>query len=166
MLKIITSMKALDFGQLKRVYEECIRIDGEVNYKESSQNMQVLQAEQDFYGYLKLFFQQEGSICAVWAPEGVYQAALRLEPYADGLLLAGLETAPGSRRRGYAKALIKAVVDKLENDGKIPVYSHVNKHNFASITVHNSCGFARIMEYAVYSDGSVLYSSCTFCKRI
>ena len=105
-------------------------------------------------------------MCAVWAPEGAYQAVLRLEPYADGLLLSGLETAPGSRRRGFAKALIEAVVEKLDNDGKTIVYSHVDKQNFASLAVHASCGFERTKEYAVYSDGSVLHSSCTFCKRI
>ena len=166
MLKIITSMKDLDFGQLKRVYQESICSDGKLNHHDLSENIGVLQAEHDFYGYLKLFFRQGGSMCAVWAPEGVYQAVLRLEPYADGLLLSGLETAPGSRRRGFANALIKAVVDKLGKNGEILLYSHVDKHNWASLAVHNSCGFDRIKEYAVYSDGSVLHSSCTFCKRI
>ena len=166
MLKIITSMKELNFSQLVAVYEESIHKSGMENYSDLSENVQYLQAEQDFYGYIKLFFEQEGSICAVWAPEGGYQAALRLEPYADGLLLAGLETAPGSRRKGFAKALIEAVVEKLEDVGKMIVYSHVDKQNFASLSIHAYCGFERTKEYAVYSDGSVLHSSCTLCKRI
>lgn len=60
MLKIITSMKELDFGQLASVYDESICKNGSENYSNESENIQYLQAKQDFYAYLNMFFCSEG----------------------------------------------------------------------------------------------------------
>ena len=97
-----------------------------------------------------------------WAElsEGKYICALRLEPYCDGLLLEALETAPAYRRRGYAEKLILAAIAHFA--GK-KLYSHVSKRNVPSLCVHEKCGFRRILEYAVYIDGSVNQRSCTLC---
>lgn len=166
MLKIITSMKELDFGQLVSVYDESICKDGAENYRNESENVQYLRAKQDFYTYLNIFFSQKDSMLCVWVAEGNYKAALRLEPYRDGALLAGLETAPEVRRMGFAKRLVDAVVDKVGNSVHLPLYSHVDKSNFASVSLHNACGFEKILDYGVYSDGSVFYDSVTFCKMM
>lgn len=166
MLKIISSMDALDFSQLSSVYEESVGKDGAENYNNESRNLQYLQSKQDFYAYLQDFFSQEESLLCIWAPGDTYKAALRLEPYRDGLLLAGLETAPDARQKGYAKSLVNAVVDKWGNMGSFLLYSHVEKRNLASISVHNACGFEKILDYGVYSDGSVFHDSFTFCRKI
>jgi RimJ/RimL family protein N-acetyltransferase len=119
--------------------------------------------EQDFYQYLReCFFTTEGAIYALWSPAGEYVSALRLEPYQDGLLLEALETAPGQRRKGYAADLITAVLQMV---GETKVYSHVSKRNTASLRTHEKCGFHRVLEHAVYADGSVLTTSCTFCSK-
>ena len=77
----------------------------------------------------------------------------------DGLLLEALETAPAERRKGYAKALIQAVLPQL---GDVKVYSHVNKRNTASRKTHEACGFVKCLDHAVYADGSVLHDSDTY----
>lgn len=161
MLTIIQSMKELDFGQLMTVYEEGNLENAQEFYPELPRNQQYLRAEQDFYQYLReCFFKTEGAFYAIWQEKGKYVSALRLEPYRDGLLLEALETAPDQRGKGYAVALIRAIL-QLEQVEK--VYAHVHKKNIPSLRTHESCGFRRILEYAVYIDGSVKNNACTFC---
>lgn len=134
MLKIVKKLSQLNFAELMRVYSP-----------------NSLQAEQDFYDYLRRdFFRQEGVFYAVWEEDGVYISALRLEPFRDGLLLEGLETRPERRRQGYAKNLLSQVL----NETKKPVYSHIHKKNAASQAVHMVCGFVKIQNCAVYIDSS------------
>ena len=161
MLTIVKSMRELNIGQLMAVYEESNLENGQEFYPEMPQNQQILHAEQDFYQYLReCFFKTEGARYAIWSVNGSYVSALRLEPYQDGLLLEALETAPSHRRKGYAAALIKATLQQLDNE---KVYAHIHKKNIASLATHKSCGFCRILEHAVYIDGSVRSNSCTLC---
>ncbi len=113
--------------------------------------------DQDYL--LNVFFQTSGAILALWEQEGRYVSGLRLEPYRDGLLLAGLLTAPDQRRKGHARQLIQAVQEKLGAGGKL--YSHVDKKNAASLAVHQKCGFRIIKDCARYLDGSVDLKCCT-----
>ena len=164
MLHWIRKLKDLDFRQLMEVYEEGNLESAAEFYPEAPENQQLLLAEQAFYQYLReCFFPTEGAVYAVWVENGRYVSALRLEPYQDGLLLEALETAPAHRRKGYAAALVTAVLQEL---GGRKVYSHVGKRNTASLKVHEKCGFQRIAEHAVYADGSVARSACTFFRRI
>lgn len=145
------------------VYAESNRSGGRLTHVSLSDNERLILAEQDFYAYLLDFFADPDAMYAVWAPEGRYAAALRIERYRDGYLITGLETMPEMRRKGNAGKLIGAVLNYLSRQGSIKVYSHVDKRNAASIAVHIACGFERILEYAVYLDGSVLPTSCTLC---
>lgn len=163
MLKIVRKLNELDFAQLMAVYEEGNLENGAELWPDLPQGQQLLRAEQDFYQYLReCFFTTEGAYYALWEVDGIYVSALRLEPYQDGLLLAALETAPAYRRKGYASELIHGVLEQ-ERDRKI--YSHVSKRNIPSLRAHARCGFHRILEHAVYADGSVMTKSCTFCNR-
>lgn len=163
MLKIFKSLRELDFRQLMAVYEEGNRENGQDLYPELPEGQQILQAEQDFYQYLReCFFTAEGAFYAVWEEDGRYIAALRLEPYQDGLLLEALETRPDMRRRGHAKALVHAVLEEMRG---VRIYSHVSKRNVASLATHDVCGFRIILDHAVYADGSVLQNSCTLCHE-
>lgn len=163
MIKIISSFKELDVGQLMHVCEESIRKNGRESYPGLSENMQILRSEQDFYESVKSFFADEGAAYVLWVAEETYAAALRIEPYADGYLLSCLETAPEMRRRGYATALIQGTVSYLSQHCGGKLYSHVDKKNIASLNAHITSGFERILEHAVYVDGSVYHSSCTLC---
>ncbi len=163
MLKIIRKLRELDFGQLMDIYEEGNRENGADHWPELSEGQQILRAEQDFYQYLQeCFFPTQGACYAVWIVDGAYVSALRLEPYRDGLLLEALETVPSQRRRGYASALIR---EMLREVGDQKVYSHVHKKNVPSLRTHERCGFHRVLEHAVYADGSVMTNSCTFCSK-
>ncbi len=152
MLILAQSLRELQFSRLMEVY-----IEG--NLEKAEDGLSLLEAEQAFYQYLKEdFFTASGAVYYIWAEQGRYVSALRLEPYKDGLLLEGLETAPDQRRKGYAGALIRGMlaVEKVR-----PIYSHVHKNNTASLKVHEGCGFRRVAECAAYIDGSVNDRACT-----
>ena len=151
MLHMARSMRELDFSALMAVYIEGNRENAAEKYPELPEGQGLLQAEQDFYQYLReVFFRTPGGCYAIWQEDGRYVSALRLEPYKDGLLLEALETAPEQRRKGYAEMLLRTA---LPGQGKI--YSHVHKRNIPSLRIHEKCGFRRISENAVYIDGSV-----------
>lgn len=163
MLYIAEKMKALDFRQLMDVYEEGNMENAAAFFHREPKEQWILLAEQSFHQYLKeCFFRTEGAKYCIWIIEDKYVSALRLEPYQDGLLLEALETKPDSRRMGYASALVAEV---LRSVGDQKIYSHVSKRNTASLRTHEKCGFRRILEHAVYADGSVFSNSCTMCSK-
>lgn len=154
MLLVAKSLKELNFTALMEVY-----IEG--NLEKAEEGLTLLQAEQEFYGYLQdVFFAVPGAVYCIWEESGEYVSALRLEPYKDGWLLEALETAPRQRRQGYAERLICQVLQLPEYN---KIYSHVHKKNLPSLRIHGKCGFCRISERAVYIDGSVNHNACTMC---
>lgn len=160
MLYLAKNMNQLTFSKLMSVYVEGNLENGQDLWPQLSDNEQLLRAEQAFYHYLNDdFFRASGAVYAIWTEEDKYISALRLEPYQDGLLLEALETAPEYRKMGYAFRLIEAI--KREFLGKI--YSHVGKRNMASLRTHEKCGFDRILDHAVYIDGTVARNAYTLC---
>ncbi len=152
MLRIAYNLDQLRFGQLMAVYEESNTENGAEFYPKLPAGQQILQAEQDFYAYLREgFFDRPGDRYCIWEENGSYISALRLQRYQDGLLLEALETHPNYRGRGYAKALICAALEAAECDR---VYVHISHRNAPSIAAHTACGFRKILDYSVYADGS------------
>ncbi len=154
MLEIIKTLRDLPFGELMAVYEEGNRDNGAQRYPKMPVNLQLLEAEQDFYAYLECFFRQEDSFYVFWRADGVLVSALRIEPYRDGWLLAALETKPDCRNMGYAKALVRETLSYMEKTNRLPIYSHISKDNISSQKVHLSCDFRAIFPYSVYADGT------------
>ncbi len=163
MLEIINALDKLPFGELMCVYEEGNRENGAERYPKLSANLQLLEAEQDFYAYLKCFFKQDDSFYALWRQDGMLVSALRIEPYQDGWLLAALETKPDQRNRGFAKALMTELLSYLEETNRLPAYSHIGKRNLSSQMVHITCGFQEILPYSVYADGRANDFCKTYC---
>lgn len=162
MLRLFTKLRDIDFGRLMALYTEGNRENAEQLYSDYDLNVGIMKAEQDFYQYLKeVFFTVPGAFYAVWEENGIYLCALRMEPYRSGLLLEALETHPDYRKRGYGKKLISQVLEQLKQTETLYVYAHVHKRNEASLRTHLSCGFTRILEHAVYIDGSVNSRCCT-----
>ena len=167
MLKIATRIREMNFYALMDVYLQGNQENGAALYPRASEAEQLLLAEQDFYQYLvQCFFTVDGAVYAMWEEEGKYLSALRLEPYEDGLLLSALETMPDFRQQGYGSKLIWAVQEWLSQHGAIKVYSHVSRKNEASRRTHIRCGFRKILDHAVYSDGSVLTGSDTYLFEV
>ena len=166
MLEIIKTMKDLNMGQLYAVFKETLEMNGRMHYPYEPEGMQLLLAEQDLYASWKIFFCDQDAICALWSVDGAYCAILRLDRYRDGYLLNSLETAPAVRGRGYATALITAVISYLKDAGVRKLYSHIERSNHASVAVHFACGFSKISDFAVYLDGSVLNTSDTYILNI
>ena len=162
MKQIIERIGDLPYGAIMEIYEQSNRAAALESAPDRDENVALIQAEQALYAYLdEVFFAREGAFVALWAAEGGYRCALRMEPYGDGYLLNGLETAPQHRGKGYAKALVQAVVDQMA----VPVYSHVDRFNAASLRVHEACGFQVVQQEAVYLDGEVHPESLTLCRK-
>ena len=56
MLRICRRISDLDIGQLMAVYVQSNMQNGALNYPDFSSDRQLLEAEQDFYLFLKEFF--------------------------------------------------------------------------------------------------------------
>ena len=161
MLIIARSLRELSFGKLMDVYCEGNLENGSELWPDEPQGRQIALAEQEFYNYLQeVFFRTVDVQYLIWEEKGRYVSALRLEPYRDGLLLEGLETMPEFRRKGYAAQLVQAATESV---GAVKIYSHVGKHNAVSLRTHEKCGFEKILDYAVYADGSVDDRCVTLC---
>jgi len=161
MLKLFCRARELDYSELFLVYTQSISEDAADYYADEEEYIAVMRAEEDFCRYIREdFFSVPGSFYAVWELEGKYVSALRMEPYKDGLLLESLETRPDSRRMGYASKLVNSVLSEISAP---KIYAHVLKHNIASLKIHFSCGFRKVLDYAVCIDGSVSQKMCTLC---
>ena len=160
MLRVITKMGQLPFGALKQIYIQSNKEAANLDYPNRPDGL--LQAEADFYDYLKNgFFQVEGAYYCLWDVNGKPVSALRLEPYRDGLRLTGLETDPEQRGMGYAGALMAAALASIDK----PVYSHIERNNLASVRAHEKCGFKKITNFAVLLDGSVSQNADTYLRK-
>ena len=152
MLICVRTFQELDFDALMQVYLEGNRENGEDLYPEETPERQLELALRDFENYLRHdFFSNKDARYWIWSEDGVYLSALRLEPYEDGLLLEALETHPEYRCRGYAKKLICAVMKQLPAGTR--VYSNISKRNTPSLVTHRACGFYKLLDYSVGTDG-------------
>ncbi len=162
MLLLAKKCSELNFSQLMAVYEEGNLENARMFWQELSEAELLLRAEESFYSYLQGdFFRTRGAYYAIWEENGRYCSALRIEPYQDGVLLEALETRPDCRRRGYAAMLMQAVLAQETRK----IYSHVGKKNIASLRTHEKCGFRKLLDHAVYIDGSVSSNAFTLCKE-
>lgn len=162
-LKVARTMNKLPFGQLMQVYAKSNAATARRRFPHETAERGIALAEQEAYDYLRnCFFRLEGAMCCLWMENEICVSALRLEPWKDGLLLTGLETAPERRNKGCACALIRAVQAFLREQGVVKLYSHIDKKNAASIHIHEKCGFRGIADHAAYLDGSVDSRSVTY----
>lgn len=158
MLLVVNSMRELDVEKLIAVYVQSNQESGASRWRWESPERQRELAEQAFCDYLHdVFFPTPGARYFVLIEGNRYVSALRLEPYEEGFLLEGLETAPDCRGRGYASQLVRAVQEHVNRT----IYSHVDKHNFPSQSVHQACGFRLLRDSAVLIDGTVSSRACT-----
>lgn len=159
MLRIIGNAEALPYGQLMAIYEESNRTKGRQDYHRLDSSAQLLLTEQSFYQYMAEGMRTDTVMVALWEVEDTAVSALRLERYKDGLLLAGLETSPDQRGRGYASSLVRAV---LEAFSALRIYSHVYLDNHVSVALHEKCGFRKTANCAELLDGSISHLAVTY----
>lgn len=167
MLRVFSAFRELDFPQLIAVYREGNEENGAEFYPGETTDRQLQLAEEDFSRYLReVFFKIPGNVCLVWEEAGRYCSALRLEVYGDGYLVAGLETMPELRRRGYGKQLLLAAAAWLSAHHGGRLYSHVSKRNQASLATHRACGFVQVKDLVRYLDGFVSDRAVTLCLEL
>lgn len=163
MLKIARSMSQLPFSQIKTVYEQSIIEAARREYPEADDGL--LQAEMDLYDYLRnVFFKTPGAYICQWEDAGRIVSVLRLEPYRDGLLVTGLETAPSFRGKGFASRLLLESVAQVGDN--TPVYAHIRRANKASAAAHRKCGFEILANYSAFLDGSTSTSYDTYALNV
>lgn len=162
MLIVARYLHQISFSGLMEVYIEGNLEKARDDFSDLPEYMGLQRTEQDFYQYLReCFFATPGAVYAIWEEQGKYVSAVRWEPFADGVLISALETAPECRGKGCATMLLEHVLAMLEG----PVYSHVGKRNNPSLAVHRKCGFEIIGDRARYLDGSVNSAAYTLCRK-
>lgn len=154
MLKIVKSLRDLDYPQLLTVYREQLK-------KSAVRGVEVA-----FYEDLSLFLSKRDNVCCLWAPQGRYAACVRVEPYRDGFLMTCLETAPDCRRQGIAYALVNAVLQDLSQQSGKCAYVHIAKNNRSSIGLHKKVGFRVVSDSARLVDGTVSQKYFTLKKDL
>ena len=86
MLIEATKRKDLDFRALMEVYQEGNEENGAVLYPDQPPERRIGLAEENFDRYLtETFFPTPGARYLIWAEDGRYVSALRLERYEDGM---------------------------------------------------------------------------------
>ncbi len=141
-MKIIKCVQELDLEKLAELYD-----------------VTALDAYQEMTQYLREdFFPTEGAFYVIAED---YASALRVEPYREGYLIEALQTKKELQNQGYAKALLRFVLQSDMLPEGAAIYSHIHKKNSASLAVHKACGFTQALDYAVFVDGSVYRHSCT-----
>ena len=160
MLRLVKNRSQIDMDQFCCAYEETLSQDGASPERYFSERDRL-------YWYLReVFFNDPEAFCGLWEIQGRCVSILRMERYRDGFHVSGLETSPDARGRGFAKSLIRAVIDSMmESYGSVTIYSHIKKNNFRSIQVHLSCGFIKITDSARLLDGSFSSEYCTFLYK-
>ena len=159
MLKMIESFDQVNMSQLLAVYAQSNIQQGFSCMPNGSQWERARTGEDAMRVYIIDFIKTSGTKLAVWVEDGAYVSVLRLEPYANGYLLTGLETMPDARCKGYATRLINAVLEIVPEC----IYSHVCKSNKVSLTVHQNAGFRILYDYGRLLDGTV---SCSYYTLI
>lgn len=163
MLKVVRSMSELPFEQLMEVYHESNIRCAQRHWGEYSTEYGLEMVRRMAYEELQCgFFSIPDAAVCLWMWEGECVSALRLEPWEDGWLLTALETAPACRKKGYAQALLAAVQANLAQSGPVRLYSHIHRHNAASIRLHRQCGFRQIADTAQLLDGTVTTQMGTY----
>ncbi len=161
MFQICNNISCVDVGKLKYLYRYRIAESQRNNYPRLNDSERILQAEQDFYYDIRAFLEIEGASLALWCDGDIYISGLRVEEYQNGFLLTNLETDPDYRNKGYATKLILSLMKHIEGPDCKYLYSHIEKRNFASLSVHQKCGFEILYDYASFVDGSISNNSYT-----
>lgn len=165
MLQLIRSIREMDFAQLIQVYSQSNLEYGKRHCRNGTYWEQLRCGEAYMRESVSSFLREQGTMVALWSPEGRAVTGLRLQPYHDGMLLSCLETAPEARGKGYAGALLCHTLSCLSDGSSLAVYSHIKKDNAVSLAVHQRAGFRICADHAVLLDGSVSRGYYTLCSQ-
>lgn len=88
-------------------------------------------------------------ILALEAPDGAYVSKAGTNAVGFGFAqIGGVFTPPAARRRGYARAVVSALAEKILQGGRRPVL-FVKKENGAAAALYHSLGFRKICGYTI-----------------
>lgn len=163
MIIIADKISKLELTKLTELYSDVIEKDRKRNYGRLSEYEGRLQAELDYYQYLRdVFFSETGGEFFVLEKDGRYITGVCIEPYKDGLLLNSLVTMPDARRKGFAEKLLNFALSRFSG---LPVYVHIHIQNVSSRRLHEKVGFTLLYDYAYMLDGSIRSDYITYIKK-
>ena len=149
MLLRISNYSELDERQLMDVYAESNYENTDYFYpEEENKAVAVRMVENGFLDYLKNdFFNKAEASYWILEEDGIWISALRICRVQSGLYyLEALETRADKREKGYGSLLLSSVINVLKKEGNFRLCDCVNKKNYASLRVHEKCGFKIISE--------------------
>lgn len=159
MLKIAEHLDELRFDELAELYHDDLEVEGvdDRDLEPGDDWFAGMKAEFGVYLSARFFSRSERlnnvrSFYAIWEAEGKYVSAVRVHVYEQGLLLEALQTREDARGKGYAAALLGAVLAYLVQRGQFKVYAHVRDWKTQAARLLETYGFRRILDYAVRKD--------------
>lgn len=131
------------YRMVHSVYAEASYEIAKEKHPEMQDLSKAIQEEEHYFveKFLGKFMSKDENTYYVWEENGEWVSALRLTKLEGFYFMEALETAPEHRRKGCASELIKAVIQKLEEDESVVIRSNVRKTNTASLSTHQKCGF-------------------------
>lgn len=157
MLLRLTELPDGDIPKLMAIYAEGNRENAEYFYPELPLLEGIAREEEKFVAMLReTFFPKPGNAVYVLESEEQWVAALRLTQMEDFYYLEALETRPDQRKKGYGKALLKAVCSELSVRGAVMIRDCVYKRNQASLQTHLAAGFVIERETGIEYPGGTI----------
>lgn len=141
MLRIITTFEPGLMEKLKNIYRESMKF--------------YFKSEDFFADFCYDTIQNKKCILFLWNHSGEDVSGVFSEMDQERVLLYTLETKPDCRGKGYAKALLSAVLDFFNKKRVECVHTHIVKDNRASLRLHQNLGFQIILDSARLLDGTV-----------
>lgn len=142
MLLKLTELAETDIPKLMAIYAEGNQENAEYFYPDLPLTEGIAKEEQKFVTMLReTFFPKPENALYVYTAGDRWVAALRLTKLDGFYYLEALETALDQRRKGYGKAILKALCAELAAGGPVMVRDCVNKKNEASLNTHFAAGF-------------------------
>lgn len=159
MLRIAEHLEELRFDELAELYHYDLEVEDvdDRDLEPGEEWLACIKAEFGVYLSARFFSRSERlnnvrSFYALWEVEGKYVSAVRVHVYEQGLLLQALQTREDARGKGYAAALLEAVLAYLAQRGHFKVYAHVRDWKTQVTKLLEAHGFRRILDYAVRKD--------------
>lgn len=131
------------YRMVRSVYSEASYEIAKDKHPDMQDLSKAIREEEQYFveKFLEKFMGKNENTYYVWDANGEWVSALRLTKLEGYYFMEALETAPEYRRNGYASKLIKAVIQKLEEDKHVVIRSNVRKTNAFSLATHQKCGF-------------------------
>lgn len=142
---LINNRDGIEKQKFMDLYEEGIETSAKLD------KITVKECEDDYWDYMKIFFEDDKGLWFVLKDEERYYAGIRLYPQGNNsFFVEAFEVVPGYRGQGLGKQLYKDVQNLLSKQYKhFKLVSTTWKTNIPSIKAHISVGFKQVLDCSI-----------------